>query len=51
MIIRDARGLPGINLECKIRPNEAIMLLRENVKGVLKLCKNCNFSYIVFILS
>jgi len=51
MIIKDARGLPGINLECGTRLNEAIMLLRENVEGFLKLCKNCNFSYIVFILS
>ena len=50
-MIRDARGLPSINLECKTRPNEAIILLRENVKGFLKLCKNCDFSYIVFILS
>ena len=51
MIIKDARGLLSINLEYKTRLNEAIMLLRENVKGFLKLCKNCDFSYIIFILS
>jgi len=51
MIIRDARGLLGINLECRTRLNEAMMLLRENVKGFLRLCKNCDFGYIVFISS
>jgi len=51
MIIRDARGLPGINLEYRTRPNEAIMLLRENAKGFLRLYKNCDFGYTVFILS
>ena len=51
MIIKDARGLLGINLERETRPNEAIMLLRENVEGFLKLCKNCDFSYIIFISS
>ena len=51
MIIKDARGLLGINLKCGTKLNEAIMLLRENVKGFLRLCKNYNFSYIMFILS
>ena len=51
MIIRDIRGLPGINLECGTRPNKAIMPLRENIKGFLRLYKNCDFGYTVFILS
>jgi len=51
MIITDARGLLGINLKYKTKPNEAIILLRKNIKEFLKLCKNCDFSYIIFISS
>jgi hypothetical protein len=51
MIIKDARELLGINLKCKTRPNKAIMLLRKSVKGFLRLYRNYNSSYIIFILS
>jgi hypothetical protein len=43
--------LLGINLKCGTKPNKAIMLLRESIKGFLRLCKNYNFSYIISILS
>ena len=50
-MIKDIRGLLGINLKYKTKLNKAIILLKENVKRFLKLYKNCNFSYIIFILS
>ena len=50
-MIKDIRELLSTNLECKTRPNKAIMLLKESIKGFLKLYKNYNFSYIISILS
>jgi len=50
-MIKDARELPGTNLECKTRLNGATMLPRESVEGFLKLCRNYDSSYIVSILS
>jgi len=43
--------LLSINLKCGTRLNKAIMLLRESVEGFLRLYKNYDFSYIMFILS
>jgi hypothetical protein len=51
IIIKDIKGLFNINLKYRTKLNKDIILLRENIEGFLKLYKNCDFGYIMFISS